>query len=65
LNFFRSVSSRINIGHLEKSLELSIGGATDMLREYEKHLKEYIRQLKDRTASVALVIVLQNTWHDS
>lgn len=36
IEFFRSVSSRINIGHLEKSIELSIGGATDMLREYEK-----------------------------
>jgi hypothetical protein len=37
IEFFRSVSSRINIGRLEKSLELSIlGGATDMLREYEK-----------------------------
>ncbi|KAJ1266962.1 hypothetical protein BS78_07G020000 [Paspalum vaginatum] len=37
IEFFRSASSRINLGHLEKSLELSIlGGATDMLREYEK-----------------------------
>ncbi|OEL27452.1 putative vacuolar protein sorting-associated protein 13A [Dichanthelium oligosanthes] len=37
IEYFRSVSSRINLGHLEKSLELSIlGGATDMLREYEK-----------------------------
>jgi hypothetical protein len=42
IEFFRSVSSRINLGHLEKSLELSVlGGATDILREYEqisKHL---------------------------
>ncbi|WVZ95400.1 hypothetical protein U9M48_041168 [Paspalum notatum var. saurae] len=37
IEFFRSASSRINLGHLEKSLELNIlGGATDMLREYEK-----------------------------
>ena len=37
IEFFRSVSSRINLGHFEKSLELSIlGGATDLLREYEK-----------------------------
>lgn len=37
IEFFRSVSSRINLGQFEKSLELSIlGGATDLLREYEK-----------------------------
>ncbi|TKW09291.1 hypothetical protein SEVIR_6G085000v4 [Setaria viridis] len=37
IEFFRSVSSRINLGHLEENLELSIlGGATDLLREYEK-----------------------------
>lgn len=37
IEFSRSVSSRIIFGHLEKSLELNVlGGATDMLREYEK-----------------------------
>lgn len=41
VELFRSVSSRINLGHLEKSLELSIlGGATDLLREYEKISKD-------------------------
>jgi hypothetical protein len=46
IEFFRSVSSRINIGRFEKSLELSIlGGATDMLREYEKISKNITDKL--------------------
>ncbi|KAF8712705.1 hypothetical protein HU200_028469 [Digitaria exilis] len=41
VELFRSVSSRINLGHLEKSLEFSIlGGATDLLREHEKISKD-------------------------
>jgi hypothetical protein len=37
IEFFRSVASRVNLGQLDKNLELSIlSGVTDMLGEYEK-----------------------------
>ncbi|KAL6659540.1 hypothetical protein ACP70R_003580 [Stipagrostis hirtigluma subsp. patula] len=48
IEFFRSVSSRVNLGQLERSLELStLGGATDMLGEYEK----ISRHLSDKSQS--------------
>lgn len=54
IEFYRSVSSRVNLGQLEKSLELSIlGGATDMLGEYEKISKH----LSDKPQSFYMVEV--------
>ncbi|CAO2190040.1 unnamed protein product [Urochloa humidicola] len=64
IEFFRSVSSRINIGHLEKNLELSIlGGATDLLREYEKiskHLSD--KPLVQNSELVPSVVPVGAPW---